>query len=268
MSDDAEAERRTAAKLAGNLGCSGTHEHDGRILPCRTHDELLARSKAAENFTKSADPRRRRKRKVSSRRGKGWENLRERPTSSLATGGAGITSGSPGSEITDSGPTGSTGTAVSGGIMGGVVDGSFGVASLEGSGILDAKEDGRRRAEGSRRPVPVPVERKTAKALPRDADHDGWAMPPVGFAITRKTPRPTTSAAAFAAVRDTTGAINARSRSPATRRMGAPTTTRLSIGAPRASRSRRRICRTISLRPQEWNRCALTPGNRISRSGY
>ena len=113
---------------------------------------------------------------MSSRRGKGWENLRERPTSSLATGGAGITSGSPGSEITDSGPTGSTGTAVSGGIMGGVVDGSFGVASLEGSGILDAKEDGRRRAEGSRRPVPVPVERKTAKALPRDADHDVYLV--------------------------------------------------------------------------------------------
>lgn len=116
------------------IGCSGTHEWDGKVLPCRSHERLLELSRDAEPGEKTA--RRRRKRKVSSLRGDGWENLKERPVSSLSSGGPGITSGSPRSEIT---ATGSTGTAVTGGAMGGVVDGSFGVASLEGSGVLSAK---------------------------------------------------------------------------------------------------------------------------------
>lgn len=133
MADDGVSRRRIA-RLATMIGCSGTHEWDGKVLPCRSHDRLLELSRNAEPEEKSA--RRRRKRKVSSRRGDGWENLKERPVSSLASGGPGITSGSPRSEIT---ATGSTGTAVAGGLMGGVVDGSFGVSSLDGSGVLSAK---------------------------------------------------------------------------------------------------------------------------------
>jgi hypothetical protein len=149
-----------AARVARYIGCSGTHEHDGKILPCRSHDELLAVSKRAEPEEKSL--RKKRKRKVSERRYDRWEKLREKPIASLVSGVPGITSGSPGSEITDSGPTGSSGTAVAGGVMGGVVDGSFGVPTLTGSGVLSAKHDRQValvRNPLSRRSVAVPVER-------------------------------------------------------------------------------------------------------------
>lgn len=175
MSDEADA-RRTAAKIARYIGCSGTHEHDGKILPCRSHEELLAISKDAEPSTKSAQPKRKRKRKVSSQRFDRWDKLREKPIASLVSGVPGITSGSPDSEITDSGPTGSTGTAVGGGVMGGIVDGSPGVASLTGSGVLSAKSGIPDRLPDSRRPVTVPTVRlrPSTKGEPRDADGDGW----------------------------------------------------------------------------------------------
>lgn len=138
-------DRQTALLVARRIGCTGAHQQGDGWMPCSSHDVLLEVSRAAEPGTKTA--RRKRKRKVSSVRGDGWENLRERRVSSIRTGGPGITSGSPSSEITASG---STGTAVAGGTMGGVVDGSMGVASLSGSAVL------------------------SGKALPDDRDMDGW----------------------------------------------------------------------------------------------
>lgn len=145
-----ESGRRTAARIARYIGCSGTHEHNGKTLPCRSHEELLAISKGAEPEEKSL--RKKRKRKVSERRYDRWERLREKPIASLVTGVSGITSGSPSSEITDSGPVGSSGTAVSGGAMGGIVNGSF----AKGDESLRHL-----RSPESRMSVTVPVERLT-----------------------------------------------------------------------------------------------------------
>lgn len=139
-------ERADALRLARRLGCEGAHEQDGVWMPCASHEELVTMSRAAEPKQKSA--RRRRRRRLVSRRG--WERLRERPVPSIRTTEAGLTSGPPGSEVTDSGPTGSTGTAVAGGVMGGIVDGSLG-ASYSSGGSFAA-----------------------VKRLPVDADGDGF----------------------------------------------------------------------------------------------
>lgn len=146
-----------ASRVARHIGCSGTHEHDGKVLPCRSHDQLLAISKRAEPEEKSL--RKKRKRKLSERRYDRWERLREKPIASLVSGVPGITSGAPSSEITDSGPTGSSGTAVAGGVMGGVVDGSFGVQMAKNDGSLRHL-----RSPGSGRPVALPVERRAPRS--------------------------------------------------------------------------------------------------------
>lgn len=80
------------------IGCSGAHKHEGKWMPCETHEELLKLSGEAEPKKKTAFEdlhKRYNTRKAKGKKKKrGWENLRElRPLGGFATlEGGGIVS--------------------------------------------------------------------------------------------------------------------------------------------------------------------------------
>lgn len=83
-----------AARMARYMGCSGVHQNeDGIWMPCKSREELLRRSNAAEPRKKSL-PDMPKKRKLRRRRGENWEKLRERGVLGIATlPGGGLVSG-------------------------------------------------------------------------------------------------------------------------------------------------------------------------------
>jgi len=98
--------RMFALRAAQWVGCSGAHKHDGKWMPCETHEELLRLSGEAEPQKKTAyeeikNRQKIRKMKGKKQRKKGWENLREtKPLGGFATlEGGGIVSAPIGTTI-------------------------------------------------------------------------------------------------------------------------------------------------------------------------
>lgn len=88
-----------ALRAAGWIGCSGAHKHDGKWMPCETHEELQRISGDAEPKRKSSYAELQnnfniRKAKGKKTKKKGWEKLREtKPLGGFATlEGGGIVS--------------------------------------------------------------------------------------------------------------------------------------------------------------------------------
>lgn len=92
-----EDPKKMAQRMARYMGCSGVHQNeDGTWMPCKSPEELMRLSDAAEP-KKKADPQgdmKKMKRKKRKRRGSNWEELGERGVGGIDTlAGGGLVSG-------------------------------------------------------------------------------------------------------------------------------------------------------------------------------
>ena len=88
--------RTEALRIARYLGCEGAHETDSGWMPCADHATLTRISQRAEKSLKSEKRIKRRRRGVRSSQ---WEELNERPVSSIETlPGGGLVSGPVGTK--------------------------------------------------------------------------------------------------------------------------------------------------------------------------